>query len=67
MQRERKIKREKLSEEDDILRLDEVMAVHIRCALELIKGKIEGAGGVAERLGIHPSALRERTDMHWLF
>ena len=40
--------------------LNEVMAEHIRKALIMSKGRIEGRGGGAELLGIHPSTLRAR-------
>jgi hydrogenase-4 transcriptional activator len=30
--------------------------------LELAKGKINGPGGAAELLGIHPNTLRKRMD-----
>ena len=40
--------------------LDEINAMHIRRALELAKGKINGPGGAAEILGIRPNTLRKR-------
>jgi transcriptional regulator with GAF, ATPase, and Fis domain len=43
-------------------KLDEVVSAHIKEALQLCKGKINGPGGIAELLGIHPSTLRKRMD-----
>jgi transcriptional regulator with GAF, ATPase, and Fis domain len=43
-----------------VLSLDEVNAQHIRQALETAGGKINGPGGAAEILGIHPNTLRTR-------
>jgi DNA-binding NtrC family response regulator len=40
--------------------LDEAIADHIRSALAASQGRIEGAGGAAERLGVKPSTLRSR-------
>lgn len=40
--------------------LDEVVARHIRKALEQTDGRVEGAGGAAELLGVHPSTLRSK-------
>ncbi|MCP4579784.1 MAG: hypothetical protein GY846_26230 [Deltaproteobacteria bacterium] len=45
-----------------ILKLDEVDARHIHFVLETTHGKINGSGGAAELLGIHPSTLRHRMD-----
>lgn len=45
---------------DDSLELDHVVARHIRRVLELAGGRVEGNGGAAARLGIHPSTLRKR-------
>ncbi|EPR38728.1 sigma54 specific transcriptional regulator, Fis family [Desulfovibrio sp. X2] len=39
---------------------DEVAAAHIRKALETAGGKVNGAGGAAELLGLHPNTLRKR-------
>ncbi|MBN1841919.1 MAG: sigma 54-interacting transcriptional regulator [Deltaproteobacteria bacterium] len=44
----------------DILTLNEMNARHIRRALELAKGKINGPEGAAELLDIHPNTLRKR-------
>lgn len=43
-----------------MVRLDEAMARHIHGALELALGKVNGPGGAAELLGIHPNTLRNR-------
>jgi DNA-binding NtrC family response regulator len=43
-----------------VLSLDEINAQHIRQALETAGGKINGPGGAAEILGIHPNTLRTR-------
>ena len=43
-----------------LLTLDEAMSWHIRRALRLTKGKIYGAGGAAELLGINPNTLRSK-------
>jgi len=40
--------------------LDEMVAHHIRMALEHTGGKIEGDKGAAQLLGLHPSTLRGR-------
>ncbi len=40
--------------------LDEVISMYIQKILTLTKGKIRGADGAAERLGINPSTLRSR-------
>lgn len=44
----------------DMLPLDEINAQHIRQALERAGGKINGPGGAAELLGLHPNTLRKR-------
>jgi len=44
------------------LSLDELMALHIRNILEKTTGKIHGAGGAAEILGIKATTLRARMD-----
>jgi len=43
-----------------IAKLDEFMALHIQNALEVAMGKVNGSGGAAELLGIHPNTLRNR-------
>jgi transcriptional regulator with GAF, ATPase, and Fis domain len=43
-------------------KLDEVMSIHIRNALKLTNGKIKGAGGAADLLGINPNTLRGRME-----
>ncbi|MBU3915498.1 sigma 54-interacting transcriptional regulator [bacterium] len=40
--------------------LDEVVAEHIRRTLTITNGKINGSGGAAELMGIHPSTLRHK-------
>jgi transcriptional regulator with PAS, ATPase and Fis domain len=45
-----------------ILKLDEINALHIERVLKLAKGKINGPGGAAELLDIHPNTLRKRMD-----
>ncbi len=42
------------------LSLDGVTAAHIRKVLKLTKGRINGSGGAAEKLGINPATLRNR-------
>jgi transcriptional regulator with GAF, ATPase, and Fis domain len=46
--------------DDNVLSLDETMALHIRRALRLSNGKISGPGGAAQILGINPNTLRSR-------
>jgi transcriptional regulator with PAS, ATPase and Fis domain len=43
-----------------LLSLDEINAQHIRRALEVAGGKINGQGGAAQILGLHPNTLRKR-------
>jgi DNA-binding NtrC family response regulator len=43
-----------------VLSLDEINAQHIRQALEMAGGKINGPGGAAQILGLHPNTLRSR-------
>jgi transcriptional regulator with GAF, ATPase, and Fis domain len=42
------------------LNLDEAMARHIKKALNIARGKVEGSEGAAELLGINPRTLRHR-------
>jgi len=42
------------------LSLDKINARHIRQALEMAGGKINGPGGAAQILGLHPNTLRSR-------
>jgi transcriptional regulator with GAF, ATPase, and Fis domain len=42
------------------LSLDEMNARHIRQAMKLTQGKINGPGGAAQILGVHPNTLRKR-------
>jgi transcriptional regulator with GAF, ATPase, and Fis domain len=44
----------------DVLELDAVTASHIRRVLRLTGGKIHGAGGAGELLGVNPNTLRYR-------
>ena len=46
--------------DDDVLELDEVVKRHIKKALALSNGKINGPGGAAEMLKIKPNTLRNR-------
>jgi len=45
-----------------ILPLNEINARHIKKALIMANGKINGIGGAAELLSIHPNTLRKRMD-----
>jgi len=45
---------------DKLLELNVVISRHIRHALKISKGKINGPGGAAELLGINPGTLRHR-------
>jgi transcriptional regulator with GAF, ATPase, and Fis domain len=40
--------------------LDDVMADHIRAVLRQTAGRVQGQGGAAEVLGVHPSTLRSK-------
>lgn len=42
------------------VRLDEAMTLHIGTVLAFTNGKINGPGGAAQLLGLHPSTLRSR-------
>jgi len=44
----------------DLPPLDEMTLQHIRHALEMAGGKINGPGGAAQILGLHPNTLRHR-------
>jgi DNA-binding NtrC family response regulator len=44
----------------DLPPLDEMTVQHIRQALEMAGGKINGPGGAAQILGLHPNTLRNR-------
>ncbi len=48
--------------DERILSLEEVNARHIRRAVEISGGKINGPGGAAELLDIHPNTLRKRME-----
>ncbi|MBR9981641.1 MAG: sigma 54-interacting transcriptional regulator, partial [Desulfatitalea sp.] len=43
-----------------IVPLDEKIAAHIQAALDHAGGRVEGTGGAAQLLGMHPSTLRAR-------
>jgi transcriptional regulator with GAF, ATPase, and Fis domain len=45
-----------------LLTLDAMTSRHIRRALELSSGKINGPGGAAELLAVHPNTLRTRME-----
>jgi len=47
-------------QQDDIENLDEVFIRHIQKVLDRTGGKIHGAGGAADLLGINPNTLRNR-------
>ena len=49
-----------IDEEGGFPSLGDVVARHIRRALELSNGKIHGAGGAGELLGVNPNTLRAR-------
>lgn len=53
---------DRMSTVDDLLPLDTVYTDHIKKVLRLTKGKINGSGGAAEMLKIHPGTLRKRMD-----
>jgi hypothetical protein len=42
------------------LKLDDVIAKHIRSVLRMTKGKVHGPGGAAEIMDLNPSTLRNR-------
>ena len=42
------------------LDLNQIVTRHIREVMKLTRGKINGPGGAAEKLGIHPATLRSR-------
>jgi len=47
-------------QDDGSLKLDEVVSRHIQRVLRIAKGKINGPGGAAEMMDIHPNTLRNR-------
>ncbi len=47
-------------QQDNIMNLDEVVIRHIQKVLDSTGGKIHGAGGAADQLGINPNTLRNR-------
>jgi len=50
------------NKDKSFLPLDDVNRRHIKCALTVARGKINGPGGAAEILKIHPHTLRRRMD-----
>ena len=48
--------------QENLARLDDVIAAHIRKALKQSAGKIHGPGGAADILGVNPNTLRHRMD-----
>ena len=46
--------------QEEFMGLNQAIAHHIRKALVIAKGKVEGKGGAAELLEIHPQTLRHR-------
>ena len=42
------------------MKMDDMIALHIRRSLSLTEGRVAGRGGAAELLGMHPSTLRAR-------
>ncbi len=49
-----------VTEEDESLNLNNLLARQYKKALTLSDGRVEGKGGAAERLGINPATLRYR-------
>nr|NJM03430.1 sigma 54-interacting transcriptional regulator [Desulfobacula sp.] len=47
---------------DSFLSLEQATRLHIRRAMVTAKGKINGPGGAAQLLNIHPNTLRKRMD-----
>ena len=57
-----------LSEDNNkLLKIDEVMRMHIQQALKVTNGKIHGQNGAAELLDINPYTLRARMKKHGIF
>ena len=50
------------SPQEPIVPLNHIISNHIKTVLEKTKGKINGLGGAAEILEIHPSMLRHKMD-----
>jgi len=48
------------SQEEGVLKLDDCMRINILSALEKTNGRINGADGAAQLLGINPSTLRNK-------
>ena len=51
-----------VNQADEVRNLDEINARHITQILKISRGKINGPGGAAQMLGIHPNTLRKRMD-----
>ena len=49
-----------ITQPEEPLKLDDLVRNHITEVLSLCRGKVEGPGGAAEKLGINPSTLRNR-------
>jgi len=47
---------------ENIESLDKITALHIKKAMKLAQWKVEGSGGAAELLKIHPNTLRKKMD-----
>ena len=47
-------------QKEEFSKLDGIISRHIRLALNMTKGKINGADGAAELLGVNPGTLRSR-------
>jgi len=47
-------------QDNEVLKLNEAIFIHIQHALKVAKGKVEGTGGAAELLGINPNTLRSK-------
>jgi len=48
------------AQENEPLKLDQVVSRHIQQVLKMTRGKVHGRGGAAELLGVNPSTLRNR-------
>jgi transcriptional regulator with GAF, ATPase, and Fis domain len=48
------------AEDQRFCSLDEAISAHIRRAMDRCGGRVEGPGGAAQQLGLHPSTLRGR-------
>jgi DNA-binding NtrC family response regulator len=50
----------KSDKNNGVQKLDDVMFMYIQKILKIANGKINGPGGAAELLGVHPNTLRKR-------